>query len=89
MNHSSRFIVQTSTAKMPTSCWGRYRNVAVIETDGRASVAMISERARGVRSIVSFDGPLHDGGSRSAAAKAVARANELATRLNWSTVTFA
>lgn len=46
------WIVMTSAAKMPNSCWGRYRNVAVVScrydiaTSG--GPAMISQRAKGV-----------------------------------------
>lgn len=68
---------------MPSSCWGRYINVAVIETDGRERVAMISPRARGVRRIVSYEGKLHDGKtSRSASGRALAKARALAAELN-------
>jgi len=48
------FIVQTSAAAMPHSCWGTYRRVAVLEVDPGARPAMISERARGVRRVVAM-----------------------------------
>lgn len=49
------YVVKTSSAHMPNSCWGTYRRVAVLEVEpGLAAddVRMISERARGVRRIV-------------------------------------
>jgi hypothetical protein len=49
---ASKYIIKTSSAKMPGNCWGRYAHVAVIETDGRDTVSMISSRARGVKRIV-------------------------------------
>lgn len=49
----SQFIVQTAAACMPSSCWGRYRRVAVLEVQpGIETVSMISGRARGVIRIV-------------------------------------
>jgi hypothetical protein len=80
----THYVVQTSAAKMPTSCWGRYRNVAVLEIDeGRDSVAMISERARGCRSIVWYRGNLHSGRTmRSADGRAIVEAEARADRLN-------
>lgn len=81
---STRYIVQTSAARMPTSCWGRYRNVAVLEVDAdRDSVAMISTRARGCRRIVSYRGKLNVGSSgRDAYSVALREAYGLAARLN-------
>lgn len=50
----SRFIIMTSTAKMPSSVRSPYRNVAVVETDlpEGEEPKMISTRARGVIRIV-------------------------------------
>jgi len=49
----SSYIVQTAAAPMPNSCWGVYRRVAVLEVEpGVDHVAMISDRARGVRRVV-------------------------------------
>lgn len=49
----THFIVQSSSAHMPQSCWGRYRRVAVLEVHaGVERVAMISQRARGVVRVV-------------------------------------
>jgi hypothetical protein len=50
---SPRYIVQTAAAPMPSSCWGTYRRVAVLEVEpGVEHVSMISTRARGVRCVV-------------------------------------
>jgi hypothetical protein len=47
------FIIKDSSAKMPSSCKGIYRRVAVLEMEpGAPPPSMISERARGVVRIV-------------------------------------
>jgi hypothetical protein len=47
------YIIQSAAAKMPSSCWGHYRRVAVLEVDdGVERVSMISARAKGVRRVV-------------------------------------
>ena len=55
-NAKTAYIVMTSTAAMPNSCWGVYRRVAVAEVevvDGHAvKPKMISERARGLVRLV-------------------------------------
>lgn len=77
------FQVMTSTAKMPTSCWGRYRNVAIVETVDNTYPSMISERARGVIRIVKHYGPHHVGATdRSAYQRALKEAQEAAAALN-------
>jgi hypothetical protein len=45
-----RYIIMTASAKMPSSCKGTYRRVAVVELEpGFTGVPkMISARARGV-----------------------------------------
>ncbi len=79
----SEYIVMTSSAHMPNSCWGRYRNVAVVEVDPGARPKMISERARGVRRIVWSATRLHAGSEspRTAYGKALARAEALVATL--------
>jgi hypothetical protein len=77
-----RYVVCTSQAKMPQSCWGKYRRVAVIETTDGIVPKMISERARGVVRIVETWERLHVGGDRSAYAVAMREAADLADRLN-------
>lgn len=48
----SKYIVMSSCAKMPTTCMGRYRRVAVLEIEDDAVPKMISARARGVIRVV-------------------------------------
>jgi len=77
------FIVMTSSAKMPRSVRVPYVHVAVVETDGETAPKMLSRRARGVKGIVwRSDGPQHVGGERSAAARAVRTAVNIAFRRN-------
>ena len=56
-NSTPRFIVMTSSAKMPASVKSRYRNVAVVETDGEAEPKMISSHARHCVRVVHHYGP--------------------------------
>lgn len=54
----THYIVMTSSAHMPSSCMGRYKNVAIVEVENENTVPkMISERARGVVRIVRHYGP--------------------------------
>jgi hypothetical protein len=66
MMRKTEYIVMTSSAKMPSSCWGRYQNVAIVEVEaGTKCPAMISERARGVVRIVHHYGPQFHGKSQN------------------------
>lgn len=79
------YIVMTSNEKMPSSCCGRYRRVAVVELEkGRTTrPAMISERARGIVRIVQEWRRLNAGTTdRCAYEVALAEAEELAYDLN-------
>ena len=77
------FIVQTASAKMPMSCRGKYGKVAVIETDGKTSPAMISNRAKGVVRIIHVDDQCHMGSTiKSSFGQAVKYAVELSDFLN-------
>ena len=76
------YQVKTSAARMPSSCWCRYKHVAVIETVDDTPPAMISERAKGVIRIVECWYRCHVGGDRSAYAKAVREAEYLCDQLN-------
>lgn len=80
------YIVKTSCAAQRGSWKWRHRrrNVAVLEVEpGVSRVAMISERARGVRRIVAFWGCLYEGSSeRCQYAHALAAAEALAAKLN-------
>lgn len=77
------YIVQTASAKMPASCWGKYRHVAVMEVESDTVPAMISTRARGVRRIVQTWERRNVGTTdRCAFKRALAEASRLAAQLN-------
>jgi hypothetical protein len=82
--NQTHFIVQTASAKMPSSCWGQYRRVAVLEVAGTVKrVSMISSRARGVKAIVETWEKLNVGSTeRCAYRRALREAIELAEKLN-------
>jgi hypothetical protein len=60
-NSTPRFIVMTSSAKMPGSVKSHYRNIAVVETDGEGEPKMISAHARHCVRVVKHYGPQHVG----------------------------
>jgi len=78
----------TATAKMPASCWGSYRRVAVIELTPDAAAAgllpgLISDRPKTVCRIVRTWEKLHVGSTdRCAYSRALVEAEALATSLN-------
>lgn len=78
------FIVKTASAKMPSSCKGNYRRVAVVELlPGANNVSMISDRAVGCARIVRTWERCNVGKTaRSAFAVALAEANALCAQLN-------
>ena len=77
------YIVKHSTARMPGSCKGRYRHVAVMEVDPGTVPSMISPRARGVRRIVQTWDRCNVGlTDRCAFRRALAEAGRLADQLN-------
>ena len=80
----THYIVKTSSAHMPQSCWGQYARVAVIEmADGFGAPSMISTRARGVVRVVRTWEDLHVGTTdRCAYARALVQAEALADELN-------
>lgn len=77
----THYIVMSSWAKMPTSCWGRYRRVALLEVEKEYDlVSMISERARGVVRIIKTWEKCHygrGGSGRCAYSRACTEAVEL------------
>ena len=85
----SRYIVRHACAKMPSSCRGTYRRVAVLEVEDDCDDSkplMISARARGVVRVVETWEGLNVGKThRCAFSRALAEANELARRLNAGT----
>ena len=80
----THFIVQTASATMPASCWGKYRRVAVLEVEaGMSRASMISERARGVKRIVETWERCNVGSTdRCAYSRALKEATDLADKLN-------
>ena len=81
---SPRYIVMTSAAPMPRSCWGKYRRVALVELEPgfEGTPRMISPRARGVARIVHTWERLHaGGGERTAYARAMRAATAWAEEL--------
>ncbi len=79
----TEYIVQTACAKMPNSCWGQYRRVAVMEVMAGTQPAMISKRARGVVHIVATWERLNVGTTdRCAYRRALSEAREMARDLN-------
>ncbi len=81
---TTKFIVKSSAARMPPSCWGTYRRVAVLEvTVDAPEPRMISGRARGVVGVVRTWERLHVGRTgRCAYQVAMREAAELAAMLN-------
>jgi len=80
-----RYVVMTAVAKMPTSCWGRYRRVAVLELEPgfEGSPKFISERARGVARVVATWEKCNVGErKRSAYVRALAAAHALVAELS-------
>ena len=83
----AHYIVKDSAAKMPSSCWGRYRRVAVLEVadtvrDDR-DVTAISENAKGVLRVVRTWERLRDGTTeRCAFMRALREAQDVAEALN-------
>jgi hypothetical protein len=77
-----RFLVMTSSAKTSAK-FGRYRNVAVVETDQTTPPKMISEHARGLVRIVWHSGARSMGKTERCAYRVALReAEEMAERLN-------
>ena len=78
------WIVRSAAAAMPSSCWGRYRRVAVVEVAPGARPAIVSSRSRGVIAIRATWERRHVGrraSGRCAYLRAVAEACDLAERL--------
>lgn len=86
---ATKFVVRVSRARMPSSCWGTYYRVAVLDmTPDAPEPKMISERARGCVRIVRTWEKCRDGSTpKCAVNRAIRGANLLAAELNHSTVT--
>ena len=83
----AEWIVMTSQAKMPGSCWGKYRNVALVQlnqeyTAKQLKPKYISTRARGVLRVVHLGHHFDGETDRCAFARALAAAKQRAYDLN-------
>lgn len=78
------YIVKTAAACMPSSCWGTYRRVAVLECEAwQTAPSMISNRARGVVRVVQTWERLNVGlTDRCAYRQALIEAEHLCVQLN-------
>ena len=81
---NTHYIVQSAAAKMPTSCWGIYGRVAVLEVDARLKgVSMISTHAIGCHKVVATWERLNIGiTNRCALRKGLVEAEQMAKNLN-------
>lgn len=62
------YKIQSAAANMPSSCWGHYKRIGLLEVDSAdADPAMISDRARGVVRVVRTWERLHVGTSERCA----------------------
>jgi hypothetical protein len=79
----TEYVVLSSSAHMPTKCWGRYRRVGVLEVERGYRPRQISEHPRKVVRIVRTWEKRFDGKTfRCAAERAYDAALDLATRLD-------
>lgn len=72
----NQFIIKISRANVACR-FGRYVRIAVMEVEQGTSPKMISPRAKGVVRVVRIWDRRHDGGNRSASARALREAEEL------------
>lgn len=80
---SERFIVMTAAAKMPSSCWGKYGRVAVVECAPGMVPKQINPNHKAVKRIVQlWDRRRIGKTSRSAFQRALAEAEEYCEELN-------
>lgn len=80
---NTEYIVMTASAKMPSSCKGNYRRVAVVEVEKGVIPAMISDRAKGlVRIVETWEGRNVGKTEKSAYWIAMAEAKAMAKRLS-------
>ena len=77
------WVVMTSTAKMPSSCWGRYRNIILVKVEDPENPPPRADRR--IKAILQMHhlGPYHVGlTDRDAYTKAYRSAVERAAKLN-------
>jgi len=77
------YVVKSSAARMPASCWGTYRRVAVLEVVRGTTPRMISTRATGVvRVVETWERRSVGSSTQCAYQRAMREAAELAAELN-------
>lgn len=74
------YSIKISSAKMPAKCWGNYVHVAVMAHEPGHTAHQIRDTSK--QKIVQHWGRQHDGGARSASAKAEQAARELIAELS-------
>lgn len=80
-----KFIVQSASAKMPSSCKGKYRRIGILLVDDLHTngVKMISSRAKGVIKVIATWEKLNCGTtSRCAFSRAMDEAESMCDDLN-------
>jgi hypothetical protein len=79
-----RFVVVESSAQMPSSCWGRYSRIGIVEMRRAGNIpAALWTHGRGIVRVVSTWERMHVGKtSRCASERAWAKACALAERLD-------
>jgi tRNA G37 N-methylase Trm5 len=76
------FIVMTAKAKMPSSCWGKYGKIAVVEVAEGKIPKQIHPKHKAIKRIVEVWDRKNIGGPKSAFAIAKKEAEELCKQLN-------
>lgn len=79
-----RYMIVVKAAHMPSSCWGRYVRVGVVELEPgfEGYPKMLSERAKGVKRVIQTWEKCHSGTSnRDAHSRAIREAEELIEHL--------
>lgn len=82
----TKFVLRTSCAQMPVSCWGRYMRIGIMEVEEHYTPTMISDRPKQVVRVVETWERLHVGVNaphgRCAYSKAYKQAQSVLSRLN-------
>lgn len=81
------WIVMSSSAHMPQTCWGRYRNVALVKLTPEYAAKklfprMISQRANGVEQVIKLGKFFVGDTEKCAYMKAMRQAREMARQYN-------
>ncbi len=83
MKTETEFIVMDSSAKMPSSCWGRYRRVALVEVIKGQRPARLGSSNKSIVKIHELWDKLHEGKTEACAYnKALREAREMCAAEN-------